>query len=168
MITQQSVVFAVALSTIIGQIVLNIILGILLYRKKAKLSLDPINSSLSAARQHTNQLNKINLICFLMSVVCFFTNIPPNVSSTLRWAKVFQRMSSEDKQIFNHGIMVSFVLLNCTKPILIAIASPKIRREAVLALQCAPENAVVRRLIKSDKSEKDLKPDTVNGESRYQ
>lgn len=125
------------------QLIINVTLGYLLIRKKASRKLDPIQNSIAAARQHADQLNKINLIVFLMSINSFLFNIPQNAGQVL-----FLKSYYFGKHLsLNIGVVFSIrfvsLLLLVLKVVLIGVVSPKIRKEFGLALKCSKTGSAI-------------------------
>ena len=107
--------------------------------------MDPIQNSIASARQRIDQLNRINLLVFVVSFVSFVLNIPQNMTEVFFWETYFK-----DKRFItfvsyiNTARMFSMLML-ALKPYIIGIVSKKIRKEFWLALTCAEEDSALRR-----------------------
>lgn len=122
----------------------NVVLGYLLFKKRKVSRLDPIQSSISAARQQLDQLKGINMIVLLMSVISFLSNIPSNINMIFYWSDFW------NGRPLNIYIVVASTLRFICKTVLtakafaIGVASRDVRREFWLAVTCTKENSAVR------------------------
>lgn len=129
--------------TVAVLLVLNIIVGAALYRRRVHKSQDPVQNAISAARSKTNQLNKVNLIAFLMTLTCFCEIIPILVILVLRSHNLLRRY---DSQIFRNVTLSFTPLMLAFKPYILALVSPKIRKELWEALRCKAQDNRLRDL----------------------
>lgn len=133
--------------TLLIQLVLNIILGVLIYRKKQYRESDPIQSSLAAARRYTKQLNRINLIAFIMSLQYILTNVPMLVAPAIYWRSLtLNLIDFGTLKLIVKIIDLTALFLVSSRAYLVGMASPKIRKEAWLALSCASETNQLKQL----------------------
>lgn len=127
-------------------------------RKRRFQATNPIQNSLASARRFTKQLNRINLIAFIMSLQYILTNLPMLIAPSFYW-------TSLTRNLINFGTLKLIVtvidlvalLLVASRAFLVCLASPKIRREAWLALKCESESNDMKQLAidirpKQDKS----------------
>lgn len=108
---------------------------------------DPIQASIAAARQYTKQLNRINLISFMMILQFTLTNIPLLVGPSIYWGSVANGfINYPTAKLIAKIIDIIALFFIASRAYIVALASPKIRREAWLALRCQPDHSRVRQL----------------------
>lgn len=128
------------------KLVINILLGHLLIQKRKMRKVDPIQNSITTARQYTPQLNRINLIVLLMSIISFLVNIPQNVNQVLFWDVYFRGNLYLLYAVVITVTRLFSMLLLAMKVFVIGMVSLKIRKEFWLALKCANENTAFKSL----------------------
>lgn len=126
-------------------LVLDLCLAVQLIQKRRSGTLDPVNSTVSSARNQSSQLNRINTIAFVMSLCNCLSSIPgimflgsltltdnkgdkPTVKGSMATLIAFQVISN---------------LLMAIKVPAIALVSKKIRREVIKAVRCQDERVRV-------------------------
>jgi len=140
MSTQTKVKIAFIGGGLIIQVVLNVALAALMCKKKKYRVSDPIQSSLATARQHTKQLNRINLLAFIMSVQYMLSNLPQLIAPSIYWTYLANnRIDYGTLKLIVKIIDLTSLFLVASRSFIVCMASPKIRREAYLALTCTPE-----------------------------
>ena len=154
--------------TLIIQVVLNILLGVFMWRKRRFQASDPIQSSLASARRYTKQLNRINLIAFIMSLQYILTNVPLIVAPSLYWNSLRENLIDfATLKLIVKVIDLFALFMLASRAYMVGWASPKIRREAWQALTCAGESSKMKQLAidirpKQEKGSYSSNPDLVS------
>ena len=115
------------------QVIFNLTLLISMIRKRKNRVVDPIHSTISAARQNNKQLNKINFISLIMCVNCLLLNFLIFVIVV-----VVRRDSGDMVKVLRSILIVELLcLLNLASrvPTLILVSN-RLRVEFVSMLKC--------------------------------
>lgn len=133
-------------ATLIIQVLLNIVLGVLMWRKRRFQASSPIQSSLASARRHTKQLNRINLIAFIMSLQYLLTNLPMLVAPSIYWRSLqLNLIDFGTLKLIVKSIDLLALFLVASRAFLVCLASPKIRKEAWWALRCKQDSDNIKQ-----------------------
>lgn len=130
--------------TVSSLLILNGIIGAALYRKRIHRSQDPVQSAIAAARSKTKQLNKVNLIAFIMTVTSFCEIIPILTMSVLKQYNLF--FGHYSSQLFAYVALYFAPIILAGKPYLLPLVSPKIRKELWDLLRCKAKDNRLKEL----------------------
>ena len=128
-------------------VILNLVLAALIWRKRKIRLSDPIQTSIAAARQQTKQLNRINLISFMMVLQFLLTNIPVLVAPSIYWSSAAQGfINFQTAKLIAKIVDIIALFFIASRAYIVGLVSPKIRKEAWLALKCQPETTRAQQL----------------------
>ncbi|XP_067951199.1 uncharacterized protein [Watersipora subatra] len=167
MATQTLIKLGILGATLIIQLLLNIVLGILILKKRQYQASNPVQSSLASARRYAEQLNRINLIAFIMSLQYMLTNIPLMIGPSIYWSYLRDnRISFGTLKLIVTSIDLFALMMVASRAFVVCWVSPKIRREAKTALTCFRDSDSMTQLAIDIRPKRDVKyssnPDIVS------
>ena len=119
--------------TLVLQLIFNLTLLISLIRKRKNRVVDPIHSTISAARQSNRQLNKVNFISLMMCMNCLLLNITVFAVSIVLNGKQTDVDSPRKSRLIVE--LICLAIIAAKVPTLILI-SKKLRLIVISALTC--------------------------------